>query len=132
VTDENRRPARGPESRRYERYVAAGTPIHPTRKPKKPEASVEQEPTEAEKQRQFDKDHRNLNKGIPTHRGADQATHDAVTKGLHGSEPEGTPEERARERQISGTNHGIPEHRGFTKDDAARIKKAAQDEREVE
>jgi hypothetical protein len=124
-------PSTGKGSRRYRRYEQSGLDVaqghdEPEKKAKP------KKPTKAEEQRQHDKDHNNLNKGLPLHRGSDQATYDAVVKGQHGSEPEGTAEERARAKQISGTNHGKPEHKGFTAEDKARLEAAARHDLEVE
>jgi hypothetical protein len=125
------RPSTGEGSRRYERYEAQGLDV--TTQPEPVEKKDEpKNQTEAEAQRQHDKTYNNLNKGLPLHRGSDQATYDAVVKGQHGSEPEGTTEERARAKQISGTNHGKPEHKGFTAEDKARLEAAARHDLEVE
>ena len=133
TSDKTTRPARGPGSRRYERYEAAGLDV--TTQPEPVEKKDEpKNQTEAEAQRQFDKEYNNLNMGIPTHRGSDQATYDAKVGGLHGHDR--TEEELAEEkkkRHYEGTSTGTPiESTGVSEEEQARLKRAAQDESEVE
>lgn len=127
------RPSAGKGSRRTERYEAQGLDV--TTQPEPVEKKDEpKNQTDAEKQRQFDKNHNNLNQGIPTHRGADQATHDAVVAGLHGrNRSEAEIEAEKKRRHYEGTNSGTPiEHVGVSKKDRDARRKAAADELEVE
>jgi hypothetical protein len=129
------RPATGEDSRRYERYQAQGLDVaqgHDEPEPEK-KANPKKPPTQAEQARARDK-RNNLNMGLPLHRGAEQATHDAVVAGLHGrNRSEAEIEAEAKRRHYEGTNSGTPiEHVGVSKKDRDARRKAAADELEVE
>jgi hypothetical protein len=129
------RPATGEDSRRYERYQAQGLDVaqgHDEPEPEK-KANPKKPPTQAEQARARDK-RNNLNMGLPLHRGADQATHDAVVRGLHGrNRSEAEIEAEKDRRDHTGVNHGTPiDHVGTPKEVRDRLRKQAADELGVE
>ena len=139
MTTPDRKPATGPGSNRYQRYEASGEDIttQPERANDDPGSAEAVESVEfgsPEERRAYDKQYNNLNMGIPTHRGADEKTHDAVVAGLHGrtrSDAEVQAEERRR--YYGGQNHGTPlDSVGAKKEIRDRLKKAVADELEQE
>jgi hypothetical protein len=134
------RPSTGAGSRRYERYEKAGEDLttQPERANDDPGSAESVEAVEhhgtPEQRRQFDQQYNNLNKGIPLHRGADQATHDATVAGLHGrNRSEAEIEAEEKRRHYSGVNHGVPlDHVGVPKENRDRLREAAKAELEVE